>query len=125
MRVPVAHIDHTVYYYRSHPGSTTLGGNIDSLLTTLDEKLAIGKELIEKGGLDPSELRHLHKALALQVNPTLIKTFRSAEWRKTAEILSKVLLSGSPSLGAILTEAYQIGRRHLVKRRKAVTTQMV
>lgn len=116
LRLPVAHVQEIVYYYRSHGGSTTLGGNIDALMTTLDEKLMIGNEFINKGSLRRSELRHLRSTMALQFSSTLIESFRRAEWRKTAEVVSRLRLSGPTGLAAILAETCRLGCRHVVKR---------
>ena len=116
LRLPVANVQEIVYYYRSHPASTTLGGNIDALMTTLDEKLMIGNEFINKKRLELAELHHLRRAMASQCSFTFIENLRRAEWRSTAEVVSRLRLLGLSGLVLFLAETSRIVCRHMVER---------
>ena len=107
-RLPVANVQEIVYYYRSHPASTTLGGNIDALMTTLDEKLMIGNEFINKKRLESSELHHLRRAMASQCGSTFIENLRRAEWRSTAEVVSRLRLLGLSGLVLFLPKPAEL-----------------
>jgi glycosyltransferase involved in cell wall biosynthesis len=69
--LPVVWLDEIIYYYRSHPHSTTLGGQLDNFTITLDEKLRIGREFLSSGNLNAGQRHHLDEAMSRQLASTI------------------------------------------------------
>jgi hypothetical protein len=78
---PVVTADQVFYYYRSHPKSSSLGGNLANLFVSLEEKLRIGGEFIEQGRLTSEELRHLRRAMAVQFTSTILEGLKRKRWK--------------------------------------------
>jgi glycosyltransferase involved in cell wall biosynthesis len=116
LRLPVAHVPDVVYYYRSHGKSASLGGNIDGLATGLDEKLVIANEFMRKHRLQPAELRHLRRAMAVQLNSTIIEAVRAGQWRLAATLAGRVRLLGAAGPLAVFGETCRVACRFVAKR---------
>jgi glycosyltransferase involved in cell wall biosynthesis len=116
LRLPVAHVPDVVYYYRSHGKSASLGGNIDGLATGLDEKLLIANEFIRKHGLQPAELRHLRRAMAVQLNSTIIEAVRTGHWRLAITLADRLRLLGAAGPIVLFGESCRFACRFVAKR---------
>jgi glycosyltransferase involved in cell wall biosynthesis len=116
LRLPVAHVPDVVYYYRSHGKSSSLGGNIDAAITGLDEKLMIASEFMKKHRLQPKELRHLRRAMAVQLNSTLVDAVRAGHWRLATTLAGRMRLLGAAGSFAVFGEGCRLACRFLAKR---------
>src|SRR5438552_4050243 len=116
LRLPVAHVPEVVYYYRSHGKSASLGGNIDGLAIGLDEKLTIAKEFMKKHCLQPAELHHLRRAMAVQLNSTIIEAVRTGHWRLASTLVGRVRRLGAAGPLVVFTETCRLAGRFVAKR---------
>ena len=116
LRLPVAHVPDVVYYYRSHGKSASLGGNIDGLATGLDEKLMIANEFMRKHRLQPTEVRHLRRAMAVQLSSTIIETVRTGHWRLASTLVGRIRLLGAAGPLVVFSETCRFAGRFVAKR---------
>jgi len=121
LRLPVAHVPDVVYYYRSHRKSATLGGNIGALTTGLNEKLVIANEFMRKHRLQPTELRHLRRAMAVQLNSTLLEAVKTGHWRLATTLAGRLRLLGAAGPIVVFGEACRIACRFIAKRAGRLT----
>jgi glycosyltransferase involved in cell wall biosynthesis len=121
LRMPVAHVPAVVYYYRSHGKSASLGGNIDGLATGLDEKLMIANEFMRKHRLQPAELRQLRRAMAVQLNSTIIEAVRAGHWRLASTLVGRVRLLGAAGPLVVFSETCRFACRFVAKRAGRLT----
>ena len=112
----MAHVPDVVYYYRSHDKSASLGGNIDGLTTGLDEKLMIANEFMKNHRLQPTELRHLRRAMALQFNSALVEAVRRGHWRVATTLAGRLRLLGAAGPIAVFGETCRFAGRFVAKR---------
>jgi glycosyltransferase involved in cell wall biosynthesis len=116
LRLPVAHVPDVVYYYRSHGKSASLGGNIDGLTRGLDEKLMIANEFMRKHRLQPAELRHLRRAMAVQLNSTIIEAVKTGHWRLATTLAGRLRLLGAAGPIVVFGETCRFACRFVAKR---------
>jgi glycosyltransferase involved in cell wall biosynthesis len=100
--LPVVTLDETVYFYRSHARSTTLGGRLENFTVTLDEKLRMGEAFLKGRSLNVVQRRHLHEAMSVQLASTIWVNIRARRYDQVLKLLGRLRYFRPGAYGALL-----------------------